>query len=190
MLLSCRQDVSFCNLRCRSNLGNQSSADGDMPTNQTFTPARAAKQIGIPGSTLRHWSKVYAEFLSEFSNPEPGTQRAFTGNDIETLKAVAQLRANGIGQDEIIARLRENPTTPPQKPLESPVSRSVVQNDLDPSHDAIQRFLQASDVRDKLTDIDRRLERVESTRNLFIAFAAGAVVVAVIAVLVWLLMSR
>lgn len=158
-----------------------------MPANQTFTPARAAKQVGVPGSTLRHWSKVYAEFLSDVSNPEPGTQRAFTGNDIETLRAIAQLRANGIGQDEIIARLRENPTMAQQKPLESPVSRPLVQNDLEPSHDAIQRFLQASDLRDKLTDIDRRLEHVESQRNTWLlvlaAFVAGVVLVVAIVVI-------
>lgn len=140
---------------------------------------------------MRHWSKVYAEFLSDISNPEPGTQRAFTGNDIETLRAVSQLRANGIGQDEIIARLRENPTKTLPKPLESTIAHTVVQNDLEPSHDAIQRFLQAADMRDKLTDIDRRLERVESRSNLVAAVVIAVVVAFTVGgALVWLIMSR
>lgn len=164
-----------------------------MPTNQTFTPARAAKQIGIPGSTLRHWSKVYAEFLSDVSNPPSGTQRAFTGQDVETLRAVAQLRANGIGQDEIIARLRENPTTGQQKPLErATIAPGVVSGEntqLAPLESILARSMgKVDDVADKLESVDRRLERVESQRSMIliavVAFAGGAVVVAVVA---WLL---
>ncbi len=164
-----------------------------MPANQTFTPARAAKQVGIPGSTLRHWSKVYAEFLSDVSNPEPGTQRAFTGNDIETLRAIAQLRANGIGQDEIIARLRENPTTAQQKPLESPTTGLDAPSRANMYPMPLESLLNASVTKvdaigDKLTDVDRRLERLEGRNHtlllVLVAFAAGAVFVVAI---VWLL---
>lgn len=162
-----------------------------MPT-ETLPPARAARQIGVPPNTLRSWCRTYAEFLTPGANPAQGEERKLTPADVETLKAVAQLRANDIPPEDIITRLRENPDAAtiafPQKPLESPVSRPLVQNDLEPAHDAIQRFLAASDLRDKLTDIDRRLEHVESQRNLVlvavVAFAGGAVVVAVVA---WLL---
>ena len=164
-----------------------------MPTNQTFTPARAAKQIGIPGSTLRHWSRVYAEFLSDVSNPEPGTQRAFTGQDVETLRAVAQLRANGVGQDEIIARLRENPTTGQQKPLESPTTGLDAPSRANMYPLPLESLLNASvgkvdAINDKLEAVDRRLERIESRRNTWLlvlaAFVAGVLVVVA---LVWIL---
>lgn len=161
-----------------------------MPT-ETFPPARASKQIGVPPNTLRSWCRAYAEFLSEGANPAQGEERRLTPGDVETLRSVAQLRANDIPPEDIIARLRENPSTAttalPPKPLESTVSVPVVSNDLVPASDAIQRFLQASDVRDKLTDIDRRLERVENGRNtgllVVAAFAAGALLVVAIVVI-------
>ena len=63
--------------------------------------------------------------------------------------------------------------------------RQAIGNDLATSHDAIQAFLARGEIKDALQDVDRRLERVEQRGNLVIvavlAFAAGAVVVAVIA---------
>ena len=165
-----------------------------MPANQTFTPARAAKQVGIPGSTLRHWSKVYREFLSDVSNPEPGTQRAFTGQDVETLRAIAQLRANGIGQDEIIARLRENPTTGQQLPLESPTSApgaGAGENiQLVPLQSIIAGSVGKVDaMADKLESVDRRLERLEGKRTLIlVALVAFAVGVLLVVAVVWLIL--
>ncbi len=155
---------------------------------ETYNPSRAAKQIGIPNSTLRLWAKTYGEFLSEGANPASGEERRFTVADVETLKAVAQLRNNGMLPPDIAQRLRINAAAGQQDAPESPAAAPEVSTALAPAHDAIQTFLQASDVRDKLTDIDRRLERVEGHRNLVlvavVAFAGGAVVVAVIA---WLL---
>ncbi len=155
---------------------------------ETSNPSRAAKQVGIPVSTLRLWCKVYAEFLSAGANPPSGEERRFTGADLETLKAVAQLRGNGMQPADIILRLRNNPAAGLQDGPGQGATALQVHEPTDPSHDAIQRFLQGAEVRDKLTDIDRRLERVEQRNTTlliaFAAFAAGAVVVAVV---VWLL---
>lgn len=173
-----------------------------MPANQTFTPARAAKQVGVPGSTLRHWSKVYKEFLSDVSNPEPGTQRAFTGQDVETLRAVAQLRANGIGQDEIIARLRENPTMAQQKPLERPTIADSALSGENTQPAPLQSIVAVSvgkvdALDDKVTDmdrrLDRRLERLESSNNrllITVAVVGGALVVSVIVLIIMSFMPR
>jgi DNA-binding transcriptional MerR regulator len=164
-----------------------------MPANETYNPARASKQVGVPGSTLRHWSKVYREFLSPESNPEPGTERRFTPSDVEILRAVAQLRANGFEPGEIIARLRDNPAIGQQGTLESPtIAASTVSGEntqLAPLQSIVAVSVGKVDaMSDKLESVDRRLERVEGSRNLVLvavaAFAAGAVVVAVV---VWLL---
>ena len=155
-----------------------------MPANETYSPARAAKQVGIPGSTLRHWAKGYAEFLSPESNPEPGSERRFTDADVEVLKAIAQLRANDLQPDEIKARLRDNPATALQTPVAGPTSHDTPAP-LASTHDAIQSFLQQHEVLDEVKDVGRRLERLESRNNTImiaaVAFAAGAVVVAAIA---------
>ena len=160
----------------------------DITPTETYNPARAAAAAGIPPSTLRLWAKVYNEFMSPGANPPPGEERRFTAADVEVMRAVAQLRANQLQPPEIIARLRSNPAETLQKPLESTVSPSAIGNDLATSHDAIQTFLARGELKDQLQSVDRRLERLESQRNLVIvavlAFAAGAVVVSVI---VWLL---
>lgn len=158
------------------------------PQQETSNPSRVAKQVGIPGSTLRLWAKQYAEFLSPGANPPAGEERRFTAADIETLKAVAQLRHNGMLPADIANRLRNTPAAGLQDGPGEGATPLHVPATTEPGHDAIQRFLQGAEVRDKLTDIDRRLERVEQRNTtlllVLVAFAAGAVVVAVV---VWLL---
>lgn len=155
---------------------------------ETYNPGRAAKQIGIPNSTLRLWCKTYGEFLSEGANPPAGEERRFTVADVEVLKAVAQLRNNGMLPPDIAQRLRNNAAGSPQDAPQSSVTELDVSTHANSQHDAIQTFLQRTEVNDRLRDIDARLERVESQRNLVlvavVAFAGGAVVVAVVA---WLL---
>ena len=158
------------------------------PQQETINPSRAAKQVGTPPSTLRLWAKQYAEFLSAGANPPLGEERRFTVGDVETLKAVAQLRANGMQPADIILRLRNNPAAGLQDGPGEGATSLQVHAPTEPGHDAIQRFLQGAEVRDQLTAIDRRLERVEQRNStlllVLVAFAAGAVVVAVA---VWLL---
>ena len=166
-----------------------------MPTIETYNPSRAAKQVGVPGSTLRNWARVYAEFLSPGSNPEPGTERRFTDGDVETLHAVAQLRANGLEPGEIVARLRDNPAAGQQQGLQSilPALDAAGGANLQPG--PLESIIAVSvgkvdGIADKLEAVDRRLERVESQRSMILiavlAFAAGVVLVAVIA---WLVVS-
>ena len=158
------------------------------PQQETINPSRVAKQVGVPPSTLRLWAKQYAEFLSPGANPASGEERRFTAGDIETLKAVAQLRHNGMLPADIANRLRNNPAAGVQDAPGQGAAPLQVHTPTEPGHDAIQTFLARTETADKLTDIDRRLERVESQRSTvliaFVAFAAGAVVVAVV---VWLL---
>ena len=155
---------------------------------ETYNPGRAAKQVNIPISTLRLWCKTYGEFLSAGANPPPGEERRFTVADVEVLKAVAQLRNNGMLPPDIAQRLRNNAATGQQDAPESSVTGIDVSTHANASHDAIQAFLQRTDINDRLRDIDTRLDRVEGQRNLVlvavVAFAGGGVVVAVVA---WLL---
>ena len=169
-----------------------------MPT-ETLPPARAARQIGIPPNTLRAWCKTYGEFLSPGANPGQGEERRLTPGDVETLKAVSQLRANDIPPEDIIARLRENPsvatTALPPSPESSTIdsaSVSATTTALAPAtidSGALGLARQALETVDtRLGDVDRRLTALETQRTIaWVAvgsFAAGAVVVAVI---VWLL---
>lgn len=169
-----------------------------MPT-ETFPPARAARQIGVPPNTLRAWCKTYAEFLSPGANPGQGEERRLTPGDVETLKAVAQLRTNDIPPEDIIARLRENPSAATTAFPPSPESSTIDSASVPGTNTALtpatidsgalglaRQALETVDTR--LGDVDRRLTALEGQRTIVWvavgAFTAGAVVVAVI---VWLL---
>jgi DNA-binding transcriptional MerR regulator len=167
---------------------------------ETINPSRAAKQIGIPGSTLRLWAKTYAEFLSPGANPSPGEERRFTDADLEVLKAVNQLRHNGMLPVDIAQRLRNNLAAGQQDAPQSPVTALDVPAPANTPHDAIQAFLahasvKLDDVADKVGDMGRRLESIEakaeSRRNIILivlaiiaAFVLGVVTVVAVT---WLL---
>ena len=136
---------------------------------------------------------MYAEFLSPGSNPEPGIERRFTDGDVETLRAVAQLRANGLEPSEIVARLRDNPAIGQQQAPQSILPTIDASGRANLQSSPLESIIAVSvgkvdGIADKLEAVDRRLERVESQRSMIliavVAFAAGAVVVAVV---VWLL---
>ena len=154
---------------------------------ETINPSRAAKQIGIPASTLRLWAKTYAEFLSEGANPPTGEERRFTVADVETLQAVNQMRHNGMLPADIAQRLRINVAAGQQNAPQSIVAAVDVPTQANTSHDAIQAFLQRTDIDDRLRDVDRRLERVESWRNVVLIALVAALLGGGV---VWLIMSR
>lgn len=163
-----------------------------MPTEETFNPARASKQINIPSSTLRHWARVYAEFLSPGANPGRNEERRFTIADVELLRAVAQLRANNLQPSEIIERLRQNPAAALAMPVETPTTPLAVHRGTDIPAAPLQTFLdvttrQLDDVARRTESIDTRLQRVEHNRNLvFVAIAAFVAGVVLVGVIVWI----
>ena len=56
-----------------------------------FTPAQVAQTLNTPPSTLRRWAKHFAAFLS----PQSGKKRTYTVADIDTLKRIQDLSAQG-----------------------------------------------------------------------------------------------
>jgi len=63
--------------------------------------------LEITPVTLRRWCAAHAEFLSSGANPpERGEARRFTGRDIEVLKHIKFLRAQGKTEAKINEQLR------------------------------------------------------------------------------------
>ena len=159
---------------------------------ETYTPAQAAKQAAIPLSTLRLWTGIYAEFLSDTATPGVGVNRRLTPQDIEVLKAVAQLRHNGLEPAQITARLRDNLPEALQTPA-TPTGTPTTALEVHPSTNTQpappntpEAFLAVAtsrldDVARQVASVDERLARVESGRNLVLvavaAFVAGVVLV-------------
>lgn len=162
------------------------------PIQETCNPARAAKQVGIPVSTLRLWTRQYGEFLSAGANPTPGDERRYTAADIEIMRNVNQLRHNGMLPADITQRLRNNavmPSTPATNAPDDVADVPHVQTAIAPAADALQAFLARSDsIRDNLVDMDRRVAALEHRNTTVLiavaAFAAGVLLVLVVVVLV------
>ena len=71
------------------------------------TPHSTANMLEITPVTLRRWCAAHAEFLSSGANPpERGEARRFTGRDIEVLKHIKFLRAQGKTEAKINEQLR------------------------------------------------------------------------------------
>ena len=66
-----------------------------------FTPAQVAQTLSVPPSTLRRWSKRFAAFLS----PQSGKKRTYTIADIDTLKRIQDLSAQGLSYAQIAQTL-------------------------------------------------------------------------------------
>jgi len=62
-----------------------------------FTPAQVAQTLNTPPSTLRRWAKRFAAFLS----PQSGKKRSYTVADIDTLKRIQDLSAQGLSYNQI-----------------------------------------------------------------------------------------
>jgi len=62
-----------------------------------FTPAQVAQTLNTPPSTLRRWAKHFTTFLS----PQSGKKRTYTIADIDTLKRIQDLSAQGLSYAQI-----------------------------------------------------------------------------------------
>jgi DNA-binding transcriptional MerR regulator len=73
-----------------------------MKTNQL------ARRLGVSPNTIRNWADEFSEFLSEsLTSRSSGTRRIFSDRDSLILATIADLRAKGLTQDQIIEALQK-----------------------------------------------------------------------------------
>jgi DNA-binding transcriptional MerR regulator len=75
-----------------------------MPPKQ-YTPAQVQKMLGIPASTLRRYSQLFADFLS--TPARTGRKRYYTNRDITVISEIKRLSEEGVKIQNIPARLGE-----------------------------------------------------------------------------------
>ena len=66
-----------------------------------FTPAQVAQTLSVPPSTLRRWAKHFASYLS----PQSGKKRVYTIADLDTLRRIQELSAQGLSYAQIAQNL-------------------------------------------------------------------------------------
>lgn len=151
-----------------------------------MTPAEAAEALHVNPHTVRRWCAAHAANLSPSANQSP---RQLTGRDLEVLRMVATLRAQGLQESAINERLAHITFV------------EVDNSDDDAQQDALQRFAtppqtaqdglllpMAMDGMDKRIDaLQRQIERQErNQRDRVLIFIAGACAGLVAAILLLL----
>ena len=79
-----------------------------MPINpelSPLTPHEAAEAVGVGVQSIRRWCEWHAVHLSDSASPGPGIPRRLTRRDVEVLKAVKDLRYQGLQTEAINDRL-------------------------------------------------------------------------------------
>ena len=71
----------------------------------TLTPAKAAELVGVEVYTIRRWCDWHAAHLSPGASPGAGALRRLTMRDIEVLRHVRDLRAQGLTTSTINEQL-------------------------------------------------------------------------------------
>ena len=83
-----------------------------------FTPKQVAGQLGLSGTTIRNYSRLWSDYLSPAANPEVGQARLYTEDDIAVITTIAALRENQATTDQIRAALDAGQRLAPMHPLE------------------------------------------------------------------------
>ncbi len=96
MVLRLPTIVRVCNARrCNSNLSNM------VRNLRTFTPKKAAEEIGCSSDTIRRYCALYKRHLSDSATPTPGRPRMLTAVDIYILKTAKAQTEAGLTIEEI-----------------------------------------------------------------------------------------
>lgn len=125
-----------------------------------YSPAQASQLLGIPGSTIRRYCKLFGSFLSQDANK---ARRTFTDGDLVILSQVKELINQGVRVDQVASRLQPVNHDEPDSRLVLPGLYKAVEG-VKLSQAEQQR--QLDELRRRLDEHDRR-ERLPWYRRIF-----------------------
>ena len=148
-----------------------------------YTVAQAARSANVSGTTIRNWSRMYADYLSPSANPLSGTPREFTADDLSVFSTIAVLRDQLQETEAIRAALDEGqrlePLHPP--PHEQPTADRAGQADPAAAADQAERAADRAAAetaiaiyRDRVTQLETRADQLADRLIAAEARAAAA----------------
>jgi DNA-binding transcriptional MerR regulator len=155
---------------------------------ETYTPHQVGQLLGVNSYTVRRWCADYPGHLSANANPEKGNPRRLTGQDVEVLREVQRMRAEGLQTPAINERLSEvifqapvveaSPASPahPQLPISAGAIVEALQSVVAP----VEARLQVQDVRLQALESQR-----PTWRDVFIIGLAALMVGVMIGLSIW-----
>ena len=153
------------------------------------TPHNTADTLGITPFTLRRWCDYHAAYLSPSANPPAGQARRFTGRDLEVLKHVKSLRAQGL----TVARINEQLAPLTFAEIDNSEQDTDIVEAPQDAQNAQDRTDAALAVRVALDDLEKRfdakLEAIQRVRepSFFVGFGAGFIAALLFVIVIVLL---
>lgn len=142
-----------------------------------YTPAKVQKMLGLPPSTLRRYSVLFQDFLSE--SAKSGRKRSYTSGDIAVIQQAKELSSQGMTIQDITKKLdeyRESIIDQSESQQEETITSLALPRILSEleklAEDNKRRAVQINELRDQLaqerTDreqLAQRLEALEAERR-------------------------
>ena len=153
------------------------------------TPHNTADTLGITPFTLRRWCDYHAAYLSPSANPPAGQARRFTGRDLEVLKHVKSLRAQGL----TVARINEQLAPLTFAEIDNSEQDTDIVEAPQDAQAAQDRTDSALAVRVALDDLEKRfdakLEAIQQVKepSFFVGFGAGFIAALLFVIVIVLL---
>lgn len=151
----------------------------------TFAVHQAAQALGVGVHSIRRWCEYHSDHLSAGARPPTGQARRLTGRDIEVLRTVRDLRAQGMTTQAINERLVNMAFADVDTTAITPASQEGPETGLQVLQhlDSVLRPIAA-----RLDAQDKAIEEMKSRqRSVFTAFGAGVLVASVFFLLIVLL---
>ena len=83
-----------------------------------FTPKQVADSLNLSSTTIRNYSRLWADYLSPSANPQAGQGRLYTEDDLAVMATIAALRDRQATADQVREALdagqRLEPVPPPE----------------------------------------------------------------------------
>lgn len=83
-----------------------------------FTPKQVADSLNLSSTTIRNYSRLWADHLSPSANPQAGQGRIYTEDDLAVMATIAALRDSQATTDQIRAALDAGQRLEPVRPLQ------------------------------------------------------------------------
>lgn len=135
-----------------------------------FTPKQLADRLGLSGTTIRNYSRLWSDYLSPSANPEAGQARLYTEDDIAVIMTIAALRDNQATTDQIRAALDAGQRLAPVRPLEDDRARlDAADHDQQATADQARAAVEAAAAtaekqiaiyRDRVTAVEARADQL------------------------------
>ena len=83
-----------------------------------YTPKQLADQLGLSGTTIRNYSRLWSDYLSPAANPQAGQPRQYSEDDLAVIATIVALRGNSATTEQIREALDAGQRLEPMRPVE------------------------------------------------------------------------